>query len=490
MSKVLKKVFSVALCVAVVGGTAVALPAVAKDGGIVANAGYATDFYGGYVVGPWCEWTSYGGYYMTDDNSDGVYEAVIDIPSVKSGWLTEWRKEEVLTGEKRLQFKITDGSWDNSWGAIEYGFRTYNSQTNLAIMEDIHPGDHIRFTVFLDTTKIDPGCDPDEELNYVTYWTGYKDLEFLPPVSKYEYSECGDGTIYINRYNGVDTDAVIPAEIDGKPVSYFRTDIFSDCLELKSISVSYGIKKIIGKTSGYPDFRDLSSLKVIIPETVTSIIDFPFSDNEKITIYGTKGSYAEEYAKDNNIKFVAMSLKNNSVVPTTAEVGKPITLNAIAEGGTPDYTYALMYKKSTSSTWLKIGKKYGTQNTGSFKPTKAVKYDIMINVKDGTGKIKSKTFTVDVKTPLKNKTTINTNTVKVGEKIVLKGTASGGTVGYKYAFYYKKSKNSDWLELVEPYTTKSIAFKPKSATSYDLKSVVKDASGRTTEKIFTVNVTK
>ena len=51
-------------------------------------------------------------------------------------------------------------------------------------------------------------------------------------------------------------------------------------------------------------------------------------------------------------------------------------------------------------------------------------------------------------------------------------------------------KNCDWLELTTPYTTKSIAFKPKSATSYDLKSVVMDADGTTAEKVFTVKVSK
>ena len=81
-------------------------------------------------------------------------------------------------------------------------------------------------------------------------------------------------------------------------------------------------------------------------------------------------------------------------------------------------------------------------------------------------------------------------TVKVGEKIVLKGAASGGAKGYKYAFYYKKSKNSTWTEMKPAYTTKSAAFKPGSATSYDVKSVVKDASGKTTKKVFTVKVTK
>ena len=184
------------------------------------------------------------------------------------------------------------------------------------------------------------------------------------------------------------------------------------------------------------------------------------------------------------------TLRNISIVTTTATVGEPVNLEAIAEGGKGSYTYALMYKKSTSDTWTKIGTKYGTNSTGSFTPKSALKYDIMINVKDSTGKVKSKTFTVYVKAALKNKTTVNAETVKVGEKIVLKGAASGGKTGYRYAFYYKKSKNNDWIEMQPAYTTKSAAFKPGSATSYDVKSVVMDANGRTTEKVFTVKVTK
>ena len=192
-------------------------------------------------------------------------------------------------------------------------------------------------------------------------------------------------------------------------------------------------------------------------------------------------SYKDNYFDD--------VLKNESYIETTATVGEPVNLYAVAEGGVPGYTYALLYKKSTAESWTKIGKKYGTASTGSFTPGKAVTYEVMINVKDSIGRIKSKTFTIEVKKPVVNKTTVNAETVKVGEKIVLKGAATGGAKGYKYAFYYKKSKNTDWIEMVPEFTTKSAAFKPKSATSYDVMSVVKDSDGITDSKTFTVEVT-
>ena len=40
------------------------------------------------------------------------------------------------------------------------------------------------------------------------------------------------------------------------------------------------------------------------------------------------------------------------------------------------------------------------------------------------------------------------------------------------------------------YTTKSAAFIPGSVLNYDIKSVVVDADGRSTEKLFTVKVLK
>ena len=173
-----------------------------------------------------------------------------------------------------------------------------------------------------------------------------------------------------------------------------------------------------------------------------------------------------------------------------AELGDTITLYGVGDGGDPYYSFTYMYKKSTSDTWIKIGEKYKQVYSASFKPTKAVNYDVAIIVKDESGATKMKTFTVSVKPKLNNNSYVVSENVKVGEKIVVKGAAEGGSKGYKYAFYYKKQKNWEWLPMVEEYTTKSIAIKPKSAVTYDIKAVVKDSEGRTNEKYFTVNVTK
>ena len=186
----------------------------------------------------------------------------------------------------------------------------------------------------------------------------------------------------------------------------------------------------------------------------------------------------------------SQELKNlSSVSSENVMLGQKVVLHAEASGGTGGYTYALLYKKSSSKTWNRIGEKYGTAAEGSFKPGKAVPYDVMINVKDSSGAVKSKTFKINVSSALKNNSTISADTVKAGEKVVMKGAASGGSGEYKYSFYYKKSRNTAWTAISE-YTAKSAAFKPASATSYDVKVVVKDSAGNTAEKNFTVSVTK
>ena len=290
---------------------------------------------------------------------------------------------------------------------------------------------------------------------------------------------------------------------------YIGISAFSGCIGLTEINIPEGTEtigegaflKCTGLTSiKIPDslnsiddsaFSFCSGLKsIIIPKNINSIGNYAFYGCNDLTIYGEKDSYAEQYAKDNNINFSVLRLMNKSFINTEMIAGKPVILNAVAEGGTGGYTYALMYKKSTNTTWTKIGTKYGANNVGTFVPKSAVLYDIMINVKDSRGNIKSKTFTIDVKSPLKNNTIINSESIKLGEKVVLKGAASGGSKKYKYAFYYKKSRNSTWTEMKPAYTTKSAAFIPGSVLNYDIKSVVVDADGRSTEKLFTVKVLK
>ena len=84
--------------------------------------------------------------------------------------------------------------------------------------------------------------------------------------------------IILERYKGKDAVVYIPAQIEGKPVVTIGTSAFERHSEITDIT---------------------------IPASVTTIAWFAFDGCTNMTIHAPAGSYAESYAKENNIPFVA-----------------------------------------------------------------------------------------------------------------------------------------------------------------------------------------
>lgn len=185
-----------------------------------------------------------------------------------------------------------------------------------------------------------------------------------------------DGTVSISRYNGMESEIIIPTELDGYPVTNFYAYAFSEDQNLKSISLPDGFTKITRdafhnchtlmsisipdsvkeidslafqscynlksvtlpknlEEIGYCTFNACKSLeKILIPSSVESIGQWAFAGCDLLkdfivlnsdcyifpidtipdtaTIYGYSNSTAQEYAESNNIKFVA--LDKNSII--------------------------------------------------------------------------------------------------------------------------------------------------------------------------------
>ncbi len=144
------------------------------------------------ICGAFTDWAVGSDIPMTDDDGDGVFEGVVELESVKKDWITDWNKDDKPTGEQHVQFKVRlDNDWAVNWANYEPGHdRVFDAQCNLAIMEDVKEGDHIKFTVFLDTNKNNPDAvaayDPDEMVGvsgdaaeFEFLYAGYKDFENL-----------------------------------------------------------------------------------------------------------------------------------------------------------------------------------------------------------------------------------------------------------------------------------------------------------------------
>ncbi len=174
--------------------------------------------------------------------------------------------------------------------------------------------------------------------------------------SDYTYRKLSDGTVKITKYSGKAETLDIPSELDGKTVTGIGAYAFSDCVRLRSVTVPGSVKSI--EEQAFLFCRSLSSVylkeglteiggsafhgcealtSVVIPEGVTSIGDTAFyccTSLASVTIPGSvthigrdafnvlrvgggaftapiegltatvwQGSYAEEYCRQNGVKY-------------------------------------------------------------------------------------------------------------------------------------------------------------------------------------------
>ena len=278
----------------------------------------------------------------------------------------------------------------------------------------------------------------------------------------------------------------IPGSI--KTLSY---SAFNETPYLQEAILEDGVTEI----EGYAFRNCYCGVNVVIPASVTLIDEWAFPGSI-VAIYGKKGSYAEEYAKESHsyadISFVSGYSNISRIDNDNIIVGDSVTVNANAVFGDGDYTYAVLYKKKSDIKWT-VKQNYSSNDVISVKPAKATDYDICVKVKDSNGTIKKKFFEVKVNDKLKNTSTISAATIKKGETVTLKGSATGGMSyynSYEYAVLYKKKSETKWT-VRQGYSYKNeIIVRPYTNTDYDICIKVKDSEGNIAKKYFTVKVTK
>ena len=175
----------------------------------------------------------------------------------------------------------------------------------------------------------------------------------VTPAEEFEYSLTEEG-ITIHRYKGSDTIVVVPDEIEQTPVTYFdmhafgkdsivrgvhipasiktegrltklfkdnknieiiisdgpayiTNEAFANCTSLRQVFLGEGLLEL-----GFRSFTGCSQLEELhLPKSLTKIhlkegtIISSLEINSGLTIYAPEGSYAEAFAKEFNIPFVA-----------------------------------------------------------------------------------------------------------------------------------------------------------------------------------------
>lgn len=132
--------------------------------------------------------------------------------------------------------------------------------------------------------------------------------EYFATRLEYELNEDGtatvtgalhDSTYYWNRL-------LIPAELDGHPVTAVAGDAFSG-YRLESVILPEGLQSI-----GDHAFRNVPLRTAEIPDSVTSIADNAFDSSHSLIIKAPEGSCAHRYCAEHDIAFIAVPGGNSA----------------------------------------------------------------------------------------------------------------------------------------------------------------------------------
>ncbi len=123
------------------------------------------------------------------------------------------------------------------------------------------------------------------------------------PTMNFSYENIDNNTLKITGYNGASANITVPLSIDSLETTELADGAFSGNEKINSVNIPNTVTKI-GSS-----FENCSNLEeIVISPSVTRISENAFSGCEKLTIYCNKGSYAQQYAEENNIPYVLLDL--------------------------------------------------------------------------------------------------------------------------------------------------------------------------------------
>ena len=91
---------------------------------------------------------------------------------------------------------------------------------------------------------------------------------------------------------------------------------------------------------------------------------------------------------------------------------------------------------------------------------------------------------------MENKSSLSADSVILGKSITVNCAAKEGTAPYTYAVYYRKAGTEKWTAAQGYKENAQVKITPKAAADYEIRVFVKDASGKTARKNFTLAVKK
>ncbi len=227
-----------------------------------------------------------------------------------------------------------------------------------------------------------------------------------------------------------------------------------------------------------------------------------FDENTEVTIKPAKAtaysvlviakdSRGKTSEKTFNIDVRGKLTNTSSLEKDEIYFGNDIVVNASAEGGMGDRTFAVYYKKTASDKWI-TAQNFSDNTSVSITPAAATTYNVVVKVKDSRGVVSRKAFTVTVN-GMENTSTVTVDTGSDSDRInniKVSCSAKGGIGELQYAVYYKKSASDNWMIAQRFSDNTELTITPAVPTDYDVMIRARDIRGVVSKKIITVNTSK
>ena len=281
----------------------------------------------------------------TDPETYNCYAKIFNLPLVKinvpvTGVSVD--KDEIVIdlGYSSVAYNEVTVYPEN---ASDKGYKMKSADTSVVSDGPIIEGKKVGETTMTVTTN-DGGYTAVFKIKVIDSRSEVPETDY----TKFNYS-ISNGKVEITGYKGEDTVIKIPSKIEGNPVTAIGYEAFSGCKGLTSITIPDSVTYIgesafsgcTGLTSitipdsvtsiGSRAFSGCTGLtSITIPDNVTTIGYEAFSGCTNLTIYCYQGSYAEEYAKSNNIpyKYLEAGETKLSITPTISVSAVEVSENA------------------------------------------------------------------------------------------------------------------------------------------------------------------
>ena len=164
-------------------------------------------------------------------------------------------------------------------------------------------------------------------------------------------------------------------------------------------------------------------------------------------------------------------------------VGTKVVITGTATGGSGNYTYSYLIHNKDTNAWTRLTSTFKNSNTYTWTAGSAGNREFFVEVKDGTGKVvRSSALGVKVisaSKPLSITGKANAADVSVGTKVVITGTAAGGSGNYTYSYLIHNKDTNAWSRLTPSFvSSNTYTWTAGSAGNREFYVEVKDSTGK------------